>query len=218
MQVDREASAAPSEIIPLERTRGVRRAMLLNDMLPGFAVLFGGLSLLSIEGRRAYAIISLLTGGALCAAGVREWRSSSESTSRFCWVDVCGGVVALLTALMTYKPQKAFQPATLAILVGVLLLVRGLFPHLFPRLRKLRLDEDGFSLRLSPLRSCRRTWPELERIETRPRAVTLHHRDGRIRTVSLRSVANAEVVVAALLRSASAHGVSVPERADAPTG
>ncbi len=217
MHPDREAPATPPETIRLERTRGALRAMLLNDMLPGVAVLLGGLSLLSLEGQRVFAITSLFAGAALCAAGVREWRSSEESTSRFGWVDVCGGVVALLTALATYRPHKTFQPATLGIVVAVLLLVRGLFPQLFPRLRSLRLGEGGFSLRISPLRSCRRTWPELERIETMPRALTLHHRDGRVRTVSLRSVANAEQVIDALLRFARAHGVAVPERADGPT-
>ena len=196
-------------VVSLKRTQHVRRVMLLNDLLPGIIVVLSGISLFESGLHFLVAAVNILAGCALLFFGIKEWRSDPEEESGFNWVDIFGGIVVALDATAMYKPWKGFQPAWVNFLLAIAIVLRGFFPSLFPRLRKLRIDRNGFSIRFSPFSSYECVWSSIESLSTEPTSFTLHYQDGSSRSFSLNKVENRQEVLETLKKYAVEIGIRV---------
>jgi hypothetical protein len=194
-------------VVPLHRTQRQRRVMLINDLMPGVLVIMSGISMMESALHILIAVINILAGCSLLFFGIREWRSESDEESGFNWVDIFGGVVMALDAAAMYKPWKGFQPAWLYILLSFVIVFRGFFPSLFPRLRKLRITREGFSIRFSPFSSFECSWRDVHAFSTEPDSFTVLFSDGRSRTFTPRSVENLAEVLETLDQYARLNGI-----------
>ena len=185
------------KIIILKPTPARKRALMVNDALPGVLLLINGLGALGEESSNTVlTYLNIAAGVAVIVALVYEWkRGNSESHRIVSWFDVIAGMVLIVEAINRHHPGRWFQPAIFYFLIGVLTIVRGLFHSRFPSFRRLVLDEKGFVLRTSPFRRLKLNWDEVDSVSLEGMILSVKIKNGKTHTISLRRVENREEIV-----------------------
>ena len=208
--------SAPATV-PLRPTRGLKARLAVNHAWSGVVLIVLGVGGLMDHGghgawHRVVAGLAVASGTAVLVAIARELATfDPRHRAAVGWVEVLAGVMFVVEGLEHLKFTKLVQPALGYFLAGALSMAIGFNSSRFAGVRRLRLDDDGFALRLSPLRRFRAAWRDLESIAVEDRALRLHHAGGRRQRIDLSQLASRDEVVAALQLHGARHGVPVGE-------
>ena len=191
-----------------------KRVLLINDTYPGILTVIAGIGMIQGGHSRLLGAVSILAGLTLVAFGVKEWRSTpGEGHHGIHWFDVFGGMVTIVDALVMYKPTKGFQPATLYIFAGLVIIAKGVFASKLPGMRRLTITKDGFKIRTSPFRVLKMSWDDIVVLTVDKSKVSVTTKENNTRGISLRRVANSSEAAAELINSGRERGINVIEGA-----
>ncbi|HEX8670400.1 MAG TPA: hypothetical protein VF710_00850 [Longimicrobium sp.] len=218
------ASVAGTRIIRLDD----RRAMAANvsDLGTNAIAAFGVLSAASgalpvtttagaiIAAAEAVAGIALLVA---IVGELREMRAGvDDDAGKIAWVTLFAAVVLIAECVQSYHDKGRVSRPTAVSAVATLVLA-----FFSPRLKQrraerqvLRLDAEGMFIRRGRLRRFSAAWSEIAAIRRDGAALHIHLRDGRTRTLRLRTIRNRDEVFAALSEAAVERGI--PSAAPAP--
>jgi hypothetical protein len=200
-----------STVIHLIPSKRKRRFQVINDAIPGMIILYTGLETLMDHGF-SHAIlpyVSIAVGIMVIHSAIDELRNK-KSRREINWFDISGGCVIIIEAVNRYNPQKGFQPAHLLIFAGIVTILRGVFAERFPKLRLVKLSEEGLFARTNPFRSISFQWSDLVRIDQSASAL-MFHLGQRALKLHLRQAGNREDVMEKILGAARARGIQVEE-------
>jgi hypothetical protein len=198
-------------VIHLKPSKRIKRVQVVNDAIPGIIILYTGLSTLMQHGFSDAILpyISVAVGVVVVRSAIEELRNDA-SHKKINWFDVSGGCVIMIEAVTRYNPHKAFQPAHLLILAGIVTILRGVFAERFPRLRRVELSEDGLFARTNRFHSMRLQWGDLVRIERSTSTLTFLF-GKKTSKLRLRQVENGADVMEKILEAARQRGIRVEE-------
>lgn len=170
----------------------------------------------SSAAERWFACALLLTCALLLWAAVRELRG--VATAHGGWLSLAAGVVFSVEWADAWSGGgKLVQPAlVLAVLSLLQFALYVPMQRIQTRRRRLRVDGEGVSFRLSPLRRFELRWAEVSHVQVEGAEVRFRCHDGRERRIPLRRLANAAEVADAVVRTSRRAGVHV--LATAPAG
>jgi hypothetical protein len=182
----------PTETLRLKLTERARRAQHLSHLSPAVLLILLGLeALMGIEHEhRVIALLGLAAGIALLIAMRHEFRRKQHSHSRVGWFDVIAGVVIILEGAHMHHPGRWFQPGTLTMILGVIVVFVGIFHQRLPKLRRLVCTESGLLLRVRPFVWLSLPWEQVEGIELQNNRLVVQVAGGGLRTVNLRRIEN----------------------------
>ncbi len=182
--------------ILLKPTLKQKRAMMINDAIPGFLLLVNGIMGLGEETREGqYALLNIIAGIAMFLALVYEMRRKYSTGHKMVfWFGVITGLVLMIDAMNKWNERKIFQPALFYYLIGLFTVIRGLYHTRFPSARRLVITDEGFLLRTSPFRKIQIKWDDLETITMEDKVLIVTCKSGEIRKISLRRVESREEV------------------------
>jgi hypothetical protein len=185
-------------VIKLELSAKRKKALLINDMVPAFILVFTGITTLQESAGIALGFVNVLFGGAMIAAGVREWRSlRAPSHHRIQWYDIISGSVMMLDAVTMYKPWKGFQPAWFYAAASLLVILKGFSVFKPVGIRRLTLTDDGFTVRTGLFSSLHCRWDEIDRIAIVGNRLIVYTQSGE-RSLSFSKITNHGEVLAVL--------------------
>ena len=152
--------------------------------------------------------------GAMIATGaLLLWAAFRELRGRVPWhpgfLNLAAGI-ALLTewGVSVADGGRTFRAS---LVMGLLSLGLGAFHHRIQAGRRnrrtLRLDADGLSFRLNPVRRFRVRWADLAAVSVVPDEIILRRHTGRPHRIPLRRLENAREVAEAVLAGSRAAGV-----------
>jgi hypothetical protein len=184
--------AGNTTIIPLRPTLARKRRMMINDVLPGIILLINGIAeLMEPVDQWRYAILNVAVGVAVLIVFRMELKhESSTKWKSVLWFDVFAGIVLIVEAINDHHPGKIFQPALFYFLIGLVVVIRGIFHTQFPTLRKLTCDDSGFILRPNLFRRYKFLWNKVAALEIVSYTLQIKTTDGRTSNINLRRVEN----------------------------
>lgn len=194
-------------VLPLQLTLRARRGQLVQHAVPAvYLVLIGLEALLAGEGNVHWLDgIGLITGLLLLFLFKRSWRDThSTAHAGIGWYDVVAGVVIFIEGLHKYHSGKYFQPATLTMVLGVLVVLMGLNHARFQSLRKLTITDAHFTVRTGLLRSLTVPWSEFRSVALHGNTLQVTTNRSSRKSISLRRIENRDAVCAAISTSAAA--------------
>jgi len=185
-----------TEIIHLKPTLRQKRKMMINDVLPGIILLINGIAeLMEPVDQWRYAVLNVMVGVAVLIVFRMELKhESSTKWKSVQWFDVFAGIVLIVEAINDHHTGKIFQPALFYFLIGVVVVIRGIFHTQFPTLRKLTCDNEGFILRLNLFRIYKMYWKDLAGIELVKETLHIKTGKGKMYSVNLRRVENRDEI------------------------
>jgi hypothetical protein len=147
---------------------------------------------------------------AVGAAAV-ELKSHRESNARVDWTNLFVGLVMMVEYVYSLEAgRKWFSPLFLtAIAMLVLAFARPLMQTRMRRRSVLRVDDEGFGLRLGPFRKLDLKWTEVAGMEDAGKKLRFALADGSSRTLSLRGFDNRDELRAALIAKAKEKALPV---------
>ena len=167
-----------------------------------------------IAAAEAVAGIALLVA---IVGELREMRAGvDDDVGRISWVTLFAAVVLIAECVQSYY-EKGRVPRPAAVSAAATLVLAFFIPRLKRRRAErqvLRLDAEGMSIRPGKFRRFSAAWPEIAAIRRDGTALHVHLRDGRTRTLRLRTIRNRDEVFAALSDAAAERGI--PSAAPAP--
>ena len=159
------------------------------------------------QAHRLFSAALIVAGALLLWIAVREIRGHESSHPGL--LNFAAGV-ALLTewGVSVAEGGKIFKPT---LVMGILSLGLWLLHRPIQRRRRnrriLRMDADGLSFWLNPIRRFRVRWAELAWISVQPAEIRLRRRSGRQHRIPLRRLENAPEVSAAVVSASRDAGV-----------
>jgi hypothetical protein len=190
-----------TQTIELRRSIKRQKAQLLNDIIPSLILLLTGIGTLLSGTNKNLALANIISGGLIVIFGSKEWRGlSREHHHRIQWYDVVSGGVMMLDAAMMYKPWKGFQPADLYFVMSVFLILKGFSVIKIKKIRKLKISDEGFTLRTNLFVRLQCSWRDVENVSMDGTSLVVLTREGE-KKLSLRRVENRNEVFEALLSS-----------------
>jgi uncharacterized membrane protein HdeD (DUF308 family) len=185
-------------IISLKPTLARKRAIMINDALPGIILLINGISYWGDDSPHGkFAVLNILVGVAVLIAFRLELKHESKHKV-VSWFDIIAGIVLMVEGINHYHGGKIFQPAPFYFLIGAFVVIRGVFHSRFPTIRKLMFNEEGFILRPNPFRRLRMKWKDLTSCTIDKNTIKIKAKDGKIYRVNLRRTENREEIFNAL--------------------
>jgi hypothetical protein len=170
------------------------------------------------------AAAEAVAGVALLVAIVGELREMragvDDDAARISWVTLFAGLVLVAECVQSYH-EKGRVPRPTALSAAATLVLAFFAPRLKRRRaeqRVLRLDAAGVLIRTGKFRRFSAAWPEIAAIRRDGTALHVDLRDGRTRTLRLRTIRNRDEVFAALSESAAEHGIPSAPPAPLPAG
>jgi hypothetical protein len=175
--------------IYLKPTPARKRALMINDALPGIILLINGIAYWGDQSAHGkYALINIIVGIAVIIAFRFELKTGKHKVVN--WFDIIAGIVLIVEGINKHHPDKIFQPALFYFLLGIIIITRGIFHSRFPSIRKLIYDDSGFTLRPNPLRGYKLTWKEITSLEMIKTTIYINTQAGKSHKVNLRRVEN----------------------------
>ena len=148
---------------------------------------------------------------------VREMRAGvDDDVGRISWVTLFAAVVLIAECVQSYH-EKGRVPRPAAVSAAATLVLAFFLPRLKRRRAErqvLRLDAEGMFIRPGKFRRFSAAWTEIAALRRDGTALHVHLRDGRTRTLRLRTIRNRDEVFAALSEAAAERGI--PSAAPAP--
>ena len=197
-----------------QRVQGLRHALV------GAALVLGGLQALRPGGHGATwpDAAGIVAGALLIGAFARELRSARRGGSHASHagvnvVDVFAAAVTAVEAWHLHHQGKHLLPFAY-LFAAVLLLAFGLLHGRLARLRRLRLDESGFDIRLSPWKRTRMAWTEIAQWRRDGAALDLTRGDGTLLRLDLSDAPEANTVLDALVGELEARPAPAADDAD----
>ncbi len=210
---ERNESSVITATIPLKQRAAVKRALVINDSLPGIVLLLSGLETLSNKGftRDFIPYVSIVLGLFVIRWAIEELRHEAKRR-KVKWFDIVGGCAILIDAANRYNVHKGFQPAHLMIFIGLVTILRGIFAEKLPGFRRVVLKDDGIFARTSPFHSLSCSWSEVSKIECGPTSIVFILKNERKR-LNLKRAENRTEVVDRISETATARGIPVVQAA-----
>lgn len=214
------ASSAPvpgTRIIRLQdrRVMAANASDLGGNAIAAFGVLTAASGALPVT-TAAGAVIAAaeaVAGIALLVAivgEVREMRAGVDhDVGRISWVTLFAAVVLIAECVHSYH-EKGRIPRPTAVSAAATLVLAFFVPRLKRRRAErqvLRLDAEGMSIRPGKFRRFSAAWAEIAALRRDATALHVDLRDGRTRTLRLRTIRNRDEVFAALTDAAAEHGI-----------
>jgi len=141
---------------------------------------------------------------------LREMRAGVDhDVGRISWVTLFAVVVLIAECAQSYH-EKGRVPRPALVSAAATLLLAFIVPRLKRRRGEhhvLRLDADGMYIRPGKFRRISAAWTEIAAIRREGTALHVDLRDGRTRTLRLRTIRNRDEVFAALCDAAAEHGI-----------
>ncbi len=199
--------------IHLKPRLALKRVQVLNDSLPGIILLFSGLETLSNKGftHDVVPYVSVVLGVFVIRWAIEEVRRETTQR-RVKWFDIVAGLVMIVDAVNRYNVHKAFQPAHLLILAGILSILRGTFAEKLPGLRRVVLKDEGIFARTSVFHSFSCSWSDIDKIERDNSALLFILRNGSKR-LKLNRAENRAEVIRKISEVAMERGIQIVETA-----
>jgi hypothetical protein len=185
------------QMICLHPTKRKQRAQMLNHLLPGVILLFSGVSVLMGDETEHIRLpwLNIIVGLAALVIIIYEFRfSHSKKHSAVSWVDIIAGFVLLLEGINHYHADKIFQPALFYILIAIATSGMGIFHARIARLWRLEVDDDGFFIRISPLKTVQMKWTNVSSMKFGDSSIDIVTTKNKRAKISLRQVGNKEEV------------------------
>jgi uncharacterized membrane protein YgdD (TMEM256/DUF423 family) len=184
--------------LPLQLSKRAQRAMMFNHAIPGLVLIITGAGSLA-EGWHEHSWIDLaglLFGVTQIIVLARELKSKhAHAHKKIAWFEVITGVVIFLEGYHKLHPGKAFQPATMLMILGIVLFFIGLFHTKLPAIRLLTCTDEGFTVRTRPIRYFKGKWAEIKSFSLEGDKLLMRKSDDSLQKRSLRSIENrAEVL------------------------
>lgn len=160
-----------------------------------------------IAAAEAMAGVALLVA---IAGELREMRAGVDrDVGRISWVTLFAAVVLIAECVQSYHEEgRVPRPAAVSAAATVLL------AFFQPRLKRrrsewhvLRLDAAGVHIRTGKFRRFSATWNEIAALRQDGTALVVHLRDGRTRTLRLRTIGNRGELFSALAEAAAERGI-----------
>jgi hypothetical protein len=180
------------QVLPLRLTDRARRAQAMMHATPGLLLILTGLEgLLSGKSHRPWIDgLGILAGLLLVIMLRRELRSKHATHTGVHWYDVIVGCVIILEGAHKLHKNEWFQPSTILMLVGVLMIVIGFFHHKLELLRRLEWDDERFCLHLRPLYRFSMKWSDLDSVKLDGTTLILTNKSKKTHSVNLRRIEN----------------------------
>ncbi|MFN8093399.1 MAG: hypothetical protein U0599_31130 [Vicinamibacteria bacterium] len=202
-----------------QRVQGLRHAFV------GAALVLGGLQALRPGGHGPAwpDAAGIVAGVLLIGAFARELgaarRGAPHAGHGPNLVDVFAAAVTGVEAWHLHHQGKHLLPFAY-LFAAALLLAIGLFHGRLARLRRLRLDDDGFDIRLSPWKRTRLDWSQVAQWRRDACGLDLTRRDGTLVRLDLSDAPERETVLDALVRELEARPAPPAEEPapDEPAG
>ena len=171
-----------------------------------------------IAAAEAVAGVALLVA---IAGELREMRAGVDhDVGRISWVTLFAAVVLIAECVQSYH-EKGRVPRPAAVSAAATLVLAFFIPRLKRRRAEqhvLRLDAEGVFIRPGKFRRFSAAWAEIAAIRRDGTALHVDLRDGRTRTLRLRTIRNRDEVFAALSEAAAEHGIPSAPPAPLPAG
>jgi hypothetical protein len=220
----------PTSSAPETRTIRVRdrRVMAANvsDLGTNAIAAFGVLSAVSgalpvtTAAGAIIAAAEAVAGVALLVAIVGELREMRAGVDHdvggIAWVTLFAGVVLIAECVQSYY-EKGRVPRPAAVSAAATLVLAFFTPRLKRRRAEehvLRLDAAGMLIRTGKFRRFSAAWSDIAALRRDGTTLRVDLRDGRTRTVRLRTISNRDELFAALSDAAAEHGI--PSATPAP--
>ncbi|HEY3295475.1 MAG TPA: hypothetical protein VGL38_08550 [bacterium] len=182
-----------SKTLHLKLTHRAHMAQHRSHLAPALMLIILGMGEL-VQGEQEHLALNLLgiaAGLALMILFKREAsRKGAHSHSRVAWYDVVAGVVIMMEGVHKLHGHKWWQPGTLTMAAGFVVMLAGILQQKLPKLRRLRVTDHGFSLRTRPISSLAMAWSDVESIELKDNRLTVHRKGGGERRISLKRIEN----------------------------
>jgi hypothetical protein len=197
-----------SETLHLTLTDRARRAQHASHLTPAVMLIVLGVQEL-MGGEREHLWLDLLgivLGFALLIAFKREFgRKGGHSHSRVGWFDVLAGMVIALEGYHKLHPGRWFQPGTVLMIVGAVIMLIGFQHHRLPQLRRVICTDEGFSIRTRPFVWLTMRWRDVAGIELEGNRLMIGQENGSHRSINLRRIANRDQVLEMVKRQWEEH-------------
>jgi prolyl-tRNA editing enzyme YbaK/EbsC (Cys-tRNA(Pro) deacylase) len=202
-------------ILRLHPTRALKARLSAVHAGPGIVLLLTGVAALS-EARGPHSHgpawlpwLMIAAGAAVLASIVWELRTHHpHHHSPVGWTEMFAGVMLVVEGLHLHRPHDAFQAAYGYYSAGVLAILVGLNHARLAGLRRLRVDDLGFDLRLGPFRGTSARWDALAAVARDGNTLVVTPRAGGERRQSLEEADNRDEAFALLRAHAARHGVT----------
>jgi hypothetical protein len=226
----------PANTAPVSEPRTIRlhdrRVMAANvsdlgtNAIAAFAILAAVSDALPVT-TAAGAIIAAaeaVAGVALLVAIVGELREMragvDHDVGRISWVTLFAAVVLIAECVQSYH-EKGRVPRPTAVGAAATLVLAFFTPRLKRRRAEwhvLRLDAAGVLIRTGKFRRFSAAWNEIAAIRRDGTTLRISLRDGRTRTLRLRTISNRDELFAALSAAAAERGIPTAAPAPLPAG
>lgn len=185
------------------------RISALKECFAALLLLQAGWSHTAAFGLSALSGFNWVVGLGLLGVGAVEIVRGKKFGAWVRWFDISVGVLLLGEGLNLATEGHHRQILIDGYYVlGAVYLLMGVFYHQMGRRRYVRIDDDGFHVRLSPLRSFRLLWPDIVRVVGHPDSIEVFDRGGRRHEVSRTHVPNLDEIRELVLERASGRGIA----------
>ena len=185
------------------------RVSALKECFAALLLLQAGWSRTAAFGLSVLSGFNWVVGLGLLGVGAVEIKRGKKFGAWVRWFDLSVGLLLLAEGL-----KLATEGHHRQVLIdgyyglGAVYVLMGAFHHQLGRRRYVRIDDDGFHVRLSPLRRFRLLWPDIVRVVGHPDAIEVFDRGGRRYEVSRTHVPSLDEVRELVLERASGRGIA----------
>jgi hypothetical protein len=176
------------------------------------AAITGALPVTTVAGAVIAAAEAVAGVALLVAIGgeLRQMRAGVDhDTGRISWVTLFAALVLIAECVQSYY-EKGRVPRPAALTAAATLVLAIFQPRLKRRRAEwhvLRLDAAGMLIRTGKFRRLSATWDEIAAIRRDGTTLRVELRDGRTRTLRLRTIRNRDELFAALSEAAAQRGI-----------
>lgn len=206
--------STPVRTLKLHPTRALKARLSATHAVPGLALVLIGLESLAggAHGTHGPAWLPwvMVAAGAAVLASI-AWELITHDPHHHApvgWSEMFAGVMLVVEGLHVWHPRAGFQPAHAYGIAGALTFVLGLLHSRISGLRRLRSDDQGFAVRLTPRSRLDAAWDTLASVAREDDELVVTARDGGTRRLSLAQVDNRDEAFALLRAEATRHGVT----------
>jgi len=181
-----------SDVFPLQTTQAAKakRIRTLQHLGAAFLLIVAGVG----HVRHGGAVLPFLeiAAGVLLIGSVVFERVKHHSGGGVAWVEFAGATMTLVEAFSRLEERHHLSFYVLSFVTPVIRFALAIFDAEVTALRRIKIDDGGFEMRLRAFFARRVAWRDVESWMASPDAIVFRMRNGREKTFKFRSVINRE--------------------------